>query len=1042
MVPQPHLLAATLQALQGAWLSIAGWIDALWGYDVFIAHRRTDAAAYAQALYEKLTTEKISCFIDRVVYGPGDSLLVATRRHVAKSSLLLLVGSPDLLVARQPVDWIEREIDTYLTSHADDPKVILVDFGAAVADACARSAPSGMQLHPILSQLAPFLRISEALPALTTPPSEEVLSAIRKKLDGRRRDRTRMWVFEGIAAVLFVLLIITTVLGFLSETRRQAAETRSAQLLGARAQQLLQQPVTNETAAVIPAAAAYGWRLSHTADTWSALQSLVWTGVTRSISHDGDVQALTFNLDGTLLATVSTDGKLRLAGTKDGNVETTLTLEEHGWGNAVAFNRDSTLIATGSGLGGILRDEEKRHGIARLFRADNRSQVWAVDTDAPVYVVAFDPLGRFVAIGSDDGTSRLLATTNGAEVTRMDFGGHLVRTLTFSHDGRWLAAGSSHGEARVLAIETGRSIAYRYGDKVEVSALAFAPDDRLLAIALGDGTVHLQVPTEGGGSRDTLNHDGGKVNAIAFSTDGRLIATAGNDRTARIFDVEDQRQLFRMDHGEAVAAVAFSPDGRYLATGSDSTARLWSVPDGRVRAVLAHGSRVNAVRFSADGRLLATAADHTARIFPIVDSLAEEARVTSGSAMRAVAFSADSRLLAVGGDDGFVTVLPVAGSDPRVKIAAGGTIAAIAFSHNADVLATAGEGGIRIARLRDNTEMASFPHDNLANSVAFSPDGRFFAGGGLDGTAELVTTGNWKTVRRFVLRPEPPPVPADVLSDRANGAAPAVVSSGPSEQVFAVAFSEDSRILAIGSSVLPDSGLVHLVSLDTLKDLPSIRREDWVTALAFNHHDALLAVAGAKTVDVLETIGGRALAAHAQTSAPIAFSADGKLLAATGVGRVAANTVILYPIGSSKRETRIILGGAIAAIALSPDVSLLAAASADGTIRIIDVRTGVERARIAHELATTAVAFSPNGQLVATASEDGTARLWRTDFDLILKRLCAGPGPNLGLAEWHRYIGELEWQPTCPGWPDPDDVKAAGLVTAGSSDGPRTNSTY
>jgi hypothetical protein len=46
-----------------------------------------------------------------VVYGPGDSLLVATRRHVAKSSLFLLVGSPDLLVVRQPVDWIEREID-------------------------------------------------------------------------------------------------------------------------------------------------------------------------------------------------------------------------------------------------------------------------------------------------------------------------------------------------------------------------------------------------------------------------------------------------------------------------------------------------------------------------------------------------------------------------------------------------------------------------------------------------------------------------------------------------------------------------------------------------------------------------------------------------------------------------------------------------------------------------------------------------------------------------------------------------------------------
>ena len=50
------------------------WIDAFWGYDVFIAHRRADAADYARKLYEALKTDRISCFIDRAVYGPGDFL--------------------------------------------------------------------------------------------------------------------------------------------------------------------------------------------------------------------------------------------------------------------------------------------------------------------------------------------------------------------------------------------------------------------------------------------------------------------------------------------------------------------------------------------------------------------------------------------------------------------------------------------------------------------------------------------------------------------------------------------------------------------------------------------------------------------------------------------------------------------------------------------------------------------------------------------------------------------------------------------------------
>src|SRR5262245_2014542 len=76
---------------------VAGrWLDSLWGYDVFIAHRRIDAAQYALDLHNALKAAGISSFIDQAVYAPGESLVVATRRHVAKSTLLLLVGSPEL----------------------------------------------------------------------------------------------------------------------------------------------------------------------------------------------------------------------------------------------------------------------------------------------------------------------------------------------------------------------------------------------------------------------------------------------------------------------------------------------------------------------------------------------------------------------------------------------------------------------------------------------------------------------------------------------------------------------------------------------------------------------------------------------------------------------------------------------------------------------------------------------------------------------------------------------------------------------------------
>lgn len=138
------------------WLALVGvsvsrWVDGWWGYDVFIAHRRADAAQYAVELHDKLRAEKISCFIDRVVYGPGDSLLLATRQHVAKSSLFLLGGSPELLKLRRHVDWVEEEIKTYFRTHRQNPKVMLIDFDKVIANALEREGGAAAASHPIPS---------------------------------------------------------------------------------------------------------------------------------------------------------------------------------------------------------------------------------------------------------------------------------------------------------------------------------------------------------------------------------------------------------------------------------------------------------------------------------------------------------------------------------------------------------------------------------------------------------------------------------------------------------------------------------------------------------------------------------------------------------------------------------------------------------------------------------------------------------------------------------------------------------------------------